>query len=187
MTKPESRGPGRTPVPKARVNAFLHHLGRTGSVTVAANRAQIRRSTLYQMRADDEEFAERWSTALDLGVDRLQDNAMNRAMQGTPRPIYRNGRQVGSVQQFDNRLLQFLLRAHRPEVYGEGKKAVLPPLPFDLAKRLAAGQLRVDAYHARLEVELAQKAAEQKADIENQPPGPELPPDPVGGETDDKN
>lgn len=79
MSKPESRGPGRAPLSKARVNAFFHHLGRTGSVTVAANRAQLRRSTLYERRQDDEEFAERWARALDLGVERLQDNAMNRA------------------------------------------------------------------------------------------------------------
>ena len=78
MSKPESRGPGRAPLPKARVNAFFHHLGRTGSVTVAANRAQLRRSTLYQMRQDDNAFAERWARALDLGVERLQDNALNR-------------------------------------------------------------------------------------------------------------
>ncbi|MDP2373397.1 hypothetical protein [Reyranella sp.] len=48
MSKLESRGPGRAPLPKARVNAFFHPLGRTGSVTVAANRAQRRRTTLYQ-------------------------------------------------------------------------------------------------------------------------------------------
>ena len=35
--------------------------------------------------------------------------------------MFRNGHQVGSVQQYDNRLLQFLLRAHRPEIYG-GKR-----------------------------------------------------------------
>jgi hypothetical protein len=28
MSKPESRGPDRAPLPKARVNAFFHHLGR---------------------------------------------------------------------------------------------------------------------------------------------------------------
>ncbi len=45
MSKPESRGPGRAPMPKVKVNAFFHHLGRTGSVTVAAERAQLRRSS----------------------------------------------------------------------------------------------------------------------------------------------
>ena len=43
MSKPESRGPGRAPLPAAKVNAFFHHLGRTGSVTIAAQRAQLRR------------------------------------------------------------------------------------------------------------------------------------------------
>lgn len=117
MSKPESRGPGRAPMPKVKVDAFFHHLGRTGSVTVAADRAQLRRSSLYQRRQDDEEFAERWAKALDLGVERLQDNAMNRAMNGTEKPVWRNGRQVGAIRQFDNRLLQFL-RTLRPEVHG---------------------------------------------------------------------
>ncbi len=146
MSKPESRGPGRAPMPAVKVNAFFHHLGRTGSVTVAARRAQLRRSSLYERRQNDDEFAERWSRALDLGVERLQDNAMNRAMNGTEKPVWRNGRQVGSVRQFDNKLLQFLLRAHRPEVYGDKKQSTLRPLPFDLAQRLAAAAPRADAY-----------------------------------------
>jgi hypothetical protein len=83
MSKPESRGPGRAPLPAAKVNAFFHHLCRTGSVTLAADRAQLRRRSLHLWRLDDEAFAERWARALDFGVKRLQDNAMNRAMNGT--------------------------------------------------------------------------------------------------------
>jgi hypothetical protein len=153
-------------MPKVKVDAFFHHLGRTGSVTVAANRAQLRRSSLYQRRQDDEEFAERWAQALDLGVERLQDNAMNRAMNGTPRPVWRNGQKVGSIQQFDNRLLQFLLRAHRPEIYGERKNGGLPALPFDLAKRLAAAAIRADAHDAR-EAERQAERDERKTDSDN--------------------
>ncbi len=141
MSPPESRGPGRAPMPK--VDAFFHHLGRTGSVTVAADRAQLRRSSLYQRRQDDEEFAERWARALDLGVERLQDNAMNRAMNGTEKPVWRNGRQVGAIRQFDNRLLQFLLKAHRPDLYGDRGHAAAPGLPFDLVKRMAAAEERL--------------------------------------------
>ncbi len=36
MSNPETRGAGRAPLPKTRVNAFFHHLGRTGPRTVAA-------------------------------------------------------------------------------------------------------------------------------------------------------
>ena len=162
MSKPESRGPGRAPLPKARVDAFFHHLGRTGSVTVAANRAQLRRSTLYLKRQDDDAFAERWARALDLGVERLQDNAMNRAMNGTEKPVWRGGRQVGSVRQFDNRLLQFLLKAHRPDLYGDRKQSALPPLPFDLAQRLAASAPRADAYDKAKQAEEKQRARQDK-------------------------
>ena len=134
MSKPESRGPGRVPMPAVKVAAFFHPLGRTGSVTVAANRAQLRRSTLYERRQDDKAFAERWAQALDPGVERLQDyapsNTMNRALNGTPRPIWRNGQELGSVRQFDNRLLQFLLKAHRPDLYCDRGKAAAPgPTP----------------------------------------------------------
>ena len=130
-------------MPAVKVNAFFHHLGRTGSVTVAAERAQLRRSSLYQRRQDDEEFAERWARALDLGVERLQDNAMHRAMNGTEKPVWRNGRKVGTVQQFDNRLLQFLLKAHRPDLYSDRGHAAAPALPFDLVKRMAAAEARL--------------------------------------------
>ena len=164
MSKPQSRGPGRAPMPAAKVAAFFHHLGRTGSVTVAANRAQLRRSTLYERRQNDEEFAERWARALDLGVERLQDNAMNRAMNGTEKPVYRNGQKVGSVRQFDNKLLQFLLRAHRPDVYGDKKQSPLPPLPFDLAKRLAAAAIRADAYDARRAEEKRRAESDKRGD-----------------------
>jgi len=143
MSKPESRGPGRAPMPKVKVDAFFHHLGRTGSVTLAADRAQLRRSSLYQRRQDDEEFAERWAQALDLGVERLQDNAMNRAMNGTEKPVWRNGQKVGAIRQFDNRLLQFLLKAHRPDLYGDRGKAAAPALPFDLVKRMADAEARL--------------------------------------------
>ncbi|MDP1964457.1 MAG: hypothetical protein Q8K93_19935 [Reyranella sp.] len=89
---------------------------------------------------------------------------MNRAMNGSPMPIYRNGRQVGSVQQFDNRLLQFLLKAHRPDIHGERKQSTLPPLPFDLAKRLAAAAIRADAHDARRAEEKRRAERDKRGD-----------------------
>lgn len=87
---------------------------------------------------------------------------MNRALNGTPKPVWRNGRQVGSVQQFDNRLLQFLLEAHRPDLYGDRKQSTLPPLPFDLAQRLAASAPRLEAHRAERRAEEAKERAEKQ-------------------------
>ncbi len=155
MPRPKRRRP-RTSAPAPdltlkKLNTFLLHLGRTGSVTFAAARASLPRRALYKHRAADEAFAGYWDEALNLGVERLQDDAMRRALEGTARAVFRNGKQVGSVQQFDNRLLQFLLKAHRPETYGERGKSGPSPLPFDLAKRLAAAAPRADAHDAAKE------------------------------------
>jgi hypothetical protein len=149
--RPPAPAPAPQPSTPKKLNSFLHHLGRTGSVTLAAARAGLKRRMLYRLKAADEGFAGRWDEALNLGVERLQDDAMRRALEGTERPVYRNGQKVGSVQQFDNRLLQFLLKAHRPETYSERAKAAASPLPFDLAKRLAAAALRADAHDAEKE------------------------------------
>ena len=149
MPKPQKpRRRGAAPVPAARLDAFFHELAQTGSVGTAAENAGVQRSTLYQLRRRNKAFAARWDEALDMGVDRLQDDAITRATVGVERPVFRNGRRIGSVQQFDNRLLQFLLKAHRPETYGDKGRAALPPLPFDLAQRLAAARPRVEAHRA---------------------------------------
>ena len=83
MPRPKRRRP---PVPKPapdltlkKLNTFLLHLGRTGSVTFAAARAGLPRRALYKHRAADEAFAGYWDEALNLGVERLQDDAMRRA------------------------------------------------------------------------------------------------------------
>ena len=150
--------------PRAQ-NTFLLHLGRTGSVTFAAARANLSRRALYKRRAADEAFAGHWDEALNLGVERLQDDAMRRALEGTERAVFRNGRQVGSVQQFDNRLLQFLLKAHRPETYSERAKSAPSPLPFDLAQRLAAARPRADAH------DIAHAARKEKHDADRKKQG----------------
>lgn len=145
-----------TRVHSQKVAKFFRELSRSGSVTLASERSGIRRYTLYRMRAQDEKFAKRWDRHLNLGIDRLQDDALRRAVDGVERPVWRGGKKVGTVQQYDNRLLQFLLRAHRPDIYSEKKQSGIPPLPFDLAERLAATQPRLDAHRA-------ERRAEEKA------------------------
>ena len=175
MTRPKKRPapvavPEPVPAPRPRsrphattLESFCLHLSRTGSVTYAAARAGLDRRSLYRLKGEDEEFAARWEEALQLGVERLQDDAMKRALDGVERPVWRGGKQVGSVQQYDNRLMQFLLKAHRPETYGDRSRAGTSPLPFDLAKRLAASAPRLEA-HRR-----------EEAARRNDPPQPEEP------------
>ena len=146
MPNPKNpRRRGAEPVPAAKLDAFFTILAETGSVSTAAEKVGLQRSTVYQLRRRNKAFAARWDEALDMGLDRLQDDAMTRATVGVERPVFRNGRKIASVQQFDNRLLQFLLKAHRPETYSDRPRAVAQALPFDLVKRMAAAEKRMAA------------------------------------------
>ncbi|MBX9945869.1 MAG: hypothetical protein K2Y40_17445 [Reyranella sp.] len=106
-----------SPTPE-KLATFLRPLEESGSVSFAAARAGIGRNTVHARRRTGPAFAAGWQRAVEMAVERLRDTAVTRATEGTERPLWRRGRQVGTIRDYDNRLLQFLLRAHRPEVYG---------------------------------------------------------------------
>lgn len=103
-----------------RQRAFIHALAETGSVTHAAARINMAKEGAYQLRLapDAASFRAAWAAALDYGVQYLADLAIDRARDGMPVPIFHNGEQVGEKRQYDNRLLQFVLRHHMPDRYG---------------------------------------------------------------------
>lgn len=141
-----ARKRGRPPASQDCVKAFLDELAETGAVAIAAERAGLHRSTLYALRRRNKDFAARWDAALQLGLDRLQDHAVVRATVGDETPVWQAGRQVGTVRRPDSRLLQFLLKAHRPEVYA--RPAAPPADPNDMsdfARRLREAEARMAA------------------------------------------
>ncbi|MBX7457112.1 hypothetical protein K3152_02535 [Qipengyuania sp. 1NDH17] len=75
---------------------------------------------LYKLRARPgaEGFAAAWDAALERGVQRLEDCALERALKGTPTPIVSAGKMLGTWDKPDNTLLRFLLQHRLPERYG---------------------------------------------------------------------
>ena len=136
--KPKPRRRGRPAVPAARLKTFLAHLTETASVAGAAAKATLQRSTLYQLRKHDAAFAARW------------DEAMQRTLDGVQKPVFYAGQQIASVQQFNDRLLQFLLKAHKPETYDRPRATAPAPLPFDLVARVKEAEARMNAKGDRL-------------------------------------
>ena len=142
-----ARKRGRPSASPDCVNAFLDELAETGAVAAAAERAGLHRSTLYDLRRRNKDFAARWDAALQLGLDRLQDHAVVRATVGDETPVWQRGQQVGTIRKPDNRLLQFLLKAHRPEVYARpaAPPAADPAGMSDFARRLREAEARMAA------------------------------------------
>lgn len=71
----------------------------------------------YQLRrhAEAHEFRKAWDAALACGVQRLEDIAMDRALNGVETPVYSYGKLIGTRRKYNDRLLMFLLRNRAPK------------------------------------------------------------------------
>ena len=115
---------GTCRTPKKRAN-FLEALSECGNIKKSAKIAKIGRQTAYRWRRTDEDFAKAWDEALELGIDALEDEAMRRAVDGYLKPVFHGGKQVGSVREYSDTLLIFLLKGRRPERYAERRNVKL--------------------------------------------------------------
>jgi hypothetical protein len=77
--------------------AFCEILQAGQSVTAAAAAIKVRRQTCYLHRESDAEFAAEWDAALESGTDKLEDEAVRRALK------------------VSDTLLIFLLKGRRPK------------------------------------------------------------------------
>lgn len=53
-----------------------------------------------------------------------EETAHKHAVEGTERPVYQQGALVGTIREFDHRLLEFLLKADNPSKYREQATAI---------------------------------------------------------------
>ena len=92
--------PAFTPVPRhfnrhdgwtpERQQRFIEALADTGSVKAAAHRVNMTPEGAYHLRRHPEaaSFRKAWEAALALGVQQLEDIAMERALYGQEVPVY---------------------------------------------------------------------------------------------------
>jgi hypothetical protein len=111
----------RLKLTKMRQGRFLQALANTGSVTAAIAVAGSSRTRLYELRKADPAFACAWQEAEEAAVDRLEDEARRRAMEGVPEPLVSAGKLVRDdegqpivVRRYSDHLLLALLKTHRP-------------------------------------------------------------------------
>ncbi|HYD12784.1 MAG TPA: hypothetical protein VEC11_08045 [Allosphingosinicella sp.] len=99
---------------------FIQRLAECGCVDEACRAVGMSRDSAYALRRrpDAQAFRLAWAAAKDVMVERLDDAAMARAINGVPVPIFHNGEQIGERRHFDERLTMFLLRYRDPVRYG---------------------------------------------------------------------
>ena len=102
---------------------FLDALAAGLSVTKSSKACGIGRRTVYSWRSADEEFSTAWESAYEQGSDALEDEAYHRAVEGIEKPVgWYQGKPGGTVTEYSDTLLIFLLKGRRPEKFAESRR-----------------------------------------------------------------
>ncbi len=129
--------PAFTPVPRKcprhdgwtplRQQTFIEALADTDSIAAACKAVNMSQRGAYFLRRQPgaDSFRAAWSAALDLGVQRIEDVAMDRALNGVDEPLYSYGKLVGTRKRYNDRLLMFMLRNRAPDRFAEGRPKAL--------------------------------------------------------------
>lgn len=121
--------PRRNSIGPERQRAFIAHLAACGIVNQAARHIGASTEALYNLRhkAGAEEFSAAWDAAVDRGVSRIDDGALQRAIEGVKKPIVSGGKLLGWYRVHNEALVMFLLRQRRPQRYAKVPQLALRP------------------------------------------------------------
>lgn len=104
---------------KRRQAAFLEAYRLCGAIYHAAKRIGISPSNHYAWLRSDDNYRQQFEGAIEEAIESLESEALRRARDGVPRPVYQGGKQVGEIRDYSDVLLIFLLKGLRPEKYRE--------------------------------------------------------------------
>lgn len=170
--------PRRNSITPDRQRAFIAALAATGIVTQAARTIGASLEALYTLRnqAGAEGFAAAWNAALDRGVARLEDCALERAIQGEER-VYINkaGEVAARWTRYDTSLITFFLRQRRADRFSlSGILAAMRPghpvydyLRTEWAREMEAQEpdiedVRAEVLHKLAMMEQARKRVQEE-------------------------
>lgn len=130
MARP-GRGDKTTQQKKKRL---LEIYAKTGIVSYSCKLAGIGRKSFYEWLEKDPLFAEQAKEAEKAATERLEKEALRRAVEGVEhkKGVYHAGKKVGTekVREFSDVLLIFMLKARDPKRYRESRMLELP-MPQD--------------------------------------------------------
>lgn len=110
---------GSNEITQPNKRAFLAALSEVGNITGASKITGIARKTHYNWMQEDPAYAAAYKEAIEEAAENLETEARRRAVQGTAKPVFYQGNQCGTVQEYSDTLLIFLLKGAMPEKYAE--------------------------------------------------------------------
>ncbi len=120
----------RTKLTDRAKEKFLEVVRTTCNVSEAARAIGMARQSLYDARTRDNEFARLWHQAIEEAADCLEREAWRRAVEGWDEPVFYQGKAVGAVRKYSDRMLELLLKGHRPEKFKDRHEVTGGPSPL---------------------------------------------------------
>lgn len=102
------------------LEALLEHCGMVSHATEAMQEAgtlEVRPALFYSWKNQYPEFAAAWAEAVDIGADKLEAVAKQRAVEGVQKPVTFQGEITATYTEYSDGLLQFLLKGAKPDKY----------------------------------------------------------------------
>ena len=127
----------------AKRDAFLAAYVELGTLTHAAKVVGTDRSSHYFWMDTDPEYPALFAAAAAKGKEAMVREARRRAIEGTEKPVYQGGKLVGTIREFSDTLLIFLMKGAMPETYRERVDVTVLDVRAE-AERLA-GEMGLDA------------------------------------------
>lgn len=133
-------GSNRNASLQPRQRRLLSSFKACGQLTKAAKIARVSRSTHYLWLQRDGGYAAEFRRVEAEVVDMLEEEAIRRGKDGIPQPVVYKRELVGFRLKYSSALLIFLLKAWRPERYGECQQLTIDLKKWDgdLSKLLPA-------------------------------------------------
>ena len=100
-------------------DVFLEYFAATGQVGVAAKRAGVRQTAIYQLRKESPAFEKQYQAAYDMASVALEDEAVRRGKDGVQKPVFYRGQRIALVREYSDQLLVLLLKGRMRQTYGD--------------------------------------------------------------------
>lgn len=112
----------RTAIPPEKWAKFLENFKEMCNITQAAKSVGITPRSVYNKKKADPEFTEALAAAELEVKDKIEGEIWRRGVEGTDKAIMFQGKVVGVVKEYSDRMLELLAKGHMPERYGDKLK-----------------------------------------------------------------
>jgi hypothetical protein len=98
---------------------FLAAFAETGNISAASRLSGVDRKNHYDWMKDDPDYPTMFIDADKQAAEALETEARRRAVQGTNKPVFYKGEECGTVKEYSDTLLIFLMKGAMPDKYSE--------------------------------------------------------------------